>query len=195
MATDLLVGNGRDWGLRAALSSMGVSPNMKILVRLLTALLFASVAFASVPSAQATIAGDTQGCTPGYWKQSQHFDSWQEASPSSLFTTKFKIGTPTVDPLNGLTFLQALQGGGGPDLVGARKILARAATAAWLNAAYDAPDGSAMFFPWRRATASAFGRPALVPTVRAAITGTDRAAMLSLAAWLDADNNLGCPLN
>lgn len=168
---------------------------MKILVRLLTSVLFVSLAFIAVPSATATVAGDSQGCTPGYWKQSQHFDSWQEAQPSSLFTAKFGIGTPTVDPLNGLTFLQALQGGGGSDLVGARKILARAATAAYLNAAYDAEDGSAMLFPWRRATASEFGRPALVPTVRAAITGTDRAAMLALAAWLDRDNNLGCPLN
>lgn len=168
---------------------------MKILIRLLTALLFASLAFVSVPSATATVAGDSQGCTPGYWKQSQHFDSWQEAHPTSLFTRKFGISTPTVDPLNGLTFLQALQGGGGSDLVGARRILARAATAAYLNAAYDAPDGSAMLFPWRRGTASEFDRPALVSTVRVAITGTNRQAMLNLAAWLDADNNLGCPLN
>jgi hypothetical protein len=167
---------------------------MKILVRLLTALLVASLAFVSVPGAHAVAEGETQGCTPGYWKNFRHFDSWQEAQPTSLFTTKFEIATPTVDPLNGLTFIQALQGGGGDDLVGARKILARAATAAYLNAAYDAPDGSAMFYPWRRYSAN-LGRPALVPTVAAVITGTDRGAMLELAAWLDADNNLGCPLN
>lgn len=168
---------------------------MKILVRLLTALLFASLAFVSVPSAQATVAGDSQGCTPGYWKQERHFDNWQEnILPSNLFTTRFGI-SPAVQPLEGLTFLGALQGGGGPDLVGARKILARAATAAYLNAAYDAPDGSAMFFPWRRFNEGVGGRPPLVETVRVAITGTDRQAMLDLAAWLDADNNLGCPLN
>ncbi len=167
---------------------------MKTLVRLLTAALFASLAFVAVPSASAVVVGDSQGCTPGYWKQRHHFDSWQEAKPGQLFTTKFEIGTPTVDPLNGLTMLQALQGGGGGDLVGARRILARAAAAAFLNAAYDAPDGSAMLFPWRRDVASDF-RPALVPTVRAAITGTNRQAMLNLAAWLDRDNNLGCPLN
>lgn len=164
-------------------------------LRLLAGLLFVSLAFVATPGAHATAGGDSQGCTPGYWKVQQHFDSWQEAKPSSLFTAKFGIEGTAPAPLDGLTFVQALQGGGGDGLAGARKILARAATAAWLNAAYDAPDGSAMLFPWRRNTTGFNGEPALVPTVRAAITGTDRAAMLELAAWLDADNNLGCPLS
>jgi hypothetical protein len=170
---------------------MGVSPIMKILVRMLTALLFASLAFVMVPGANATAGGTTEGCTPGYWKT--HTDSWQEANTGSTFKGKFGIAT-SVAGLDGLTFPQALEGGGGPGVLGARKILARAATAAWLNAAYDDGEGG-LRFPWRRAVASEFGRPALVPTVRAAITGTDRQAMLELAAWLDADNNLGCPLN
>lgn len=158
------------------------------------AALVAGASLSVAPFAQATVAGDSQGCTPGYWKQAQHFDSWQEAQPGSSFENKFGFNA-TSGYLDGLTMLGALQGGGGQGLEGARKVLARAAAAAWLNAAYDAPDGSAMLFPWRRAAASEFGRPALVPTVRAALTGTDRQAMLDLAAWLDDDNNLGCPLN
>src|SRR3712207_1283940 len=154
----------------------------------------ASTVLFAVPAvtspAHAVNGGTTQGCTPGFWKQSQHFDSWQEAAPSDLFTAKFNITSNVPSVLSGLTMLQALQGGGGSGLDGARLILARAAAAAYLNASYDAPDGSAMFYPWRRTVASDFGRPALLKTVREAITGTDRNAMLALARQLDADNNL-----
>jgi len=34
-----------------------------------------------------------------------------------------------------------------------------------------------------------------VPTVVAALESGSGTEMLALAAWLDADNNLGCPLN
>lgn len=154
------------------------------------AALIMSLALA-VPAA-ADVAGDSEGCTPGYWKQSQHFDSWQETTTGAHFATVFGLDSGV---LSGVTMLQALQGGGGSGVEGARKILARAAAAAWLNAAYDDGTGTSLLFPWRRAVASEFGRPALVSTVRAALNGTDRSAMLSLASWLDADNNLGCPLN
>lgn len=78
-----------------------------------------------------------QGCTPGYWKQSQHFDSWVGYSPSMKFSSVFgKIitirwssrGKPVAvkDP----TLLQALEANGG-DV----NALARHAVAALLNAA------------------------------------------------------------
>lgn len=164
---------------------------MKRYASLLAGMSFVAVALVATP-AQATNSGTTEGCTPGYWKQSQHFDSWQEAQPTQKFVTKFSmepVGFVSAD----LTMLQALQGGGGSGLDGARKILARAAAAAWLNAAYD--QGDHLAYPWRRQAVGEEGRPPLVETVRSALQGSDRDAMLSLAAQLDADNNLGCPLN
>ena len=128
-----------------------------------------------------------EGCTPGYWKN--HTDSWEEARPDSLFSNKF--GTDgTSGYLVGLTFADALNGGGGPGVEGAEKILARAATAAYLNAANEG-----LGYPWRRTSDGLDGRPPLVPTVRDAIDSGDRDTMLDLAARLDADNNLGCPLS
>jgi hypothetical protein len=127
-----------------------------------------------------------EGCTPGYWKN--HTDNWQEAKPTTLFSNKYSAGTSGV--LVGLTFKDTLQGGGGPGVAGAELILARAATAAYLNAAHEG-----VGYPWRRAAPGLDGRPPLVDTVNAALASGDRATMLDLAAWLDADNNLGCPLN
>ena len=126
-----------------------------------------------------------QGCTPGYWKN--HTDSWQEANPSQLVKSKFSAATATVA---NETLLEALQGGGGPGVDGASKILARAAVAAWLNAANDD-----LGYPWQRFDVGLGGRPKLVPTVNAAFASGDRDTMLDLASRLDADNNLGCPLN
>ncbi len=50
-----------------------------------------------------------EGCTPGYWKQEQHFDSWTAPyAPATLFSAVFEDAFP------GLTLLQvlSLQGGG-----------------------------------------------------------------------------------
>jgi hypothetical protein len=38
-------------------------------------------------------------------------------------------------------------------------------------------------------------RPPLVASVNEALATDDRSTILALAGWLDADNNLGCPLN
>jgi hypothetical protein len=69
--------------------------------------------------------GDGQGCTPGYWKQSQHFDSWTAPfTPTTLFSDVFENAFP------GMTLQQVLsQGGGG------LKALGRHTVAALLNAA------------------------------------------------------------
>jgi hypothetical protein len=140
--------------------------------------------------ADATNIGE-DGCTPGYWKT--HTEDWLEepgvpsATVNTLFANRFSDGTSGW--LVGRTFGQTLQGGGGPGVQGAEKVLARAATAAYLNASHED-----VGYPWRRAAVGVDGRPALVPTVVAALESGDRAKMLDLAAWLDADNNLGCPL-
>ena len=62
-----------------------------------------------------------QGCTPGYWKQSQHFDSWVGYAPSTMYNSIF--GVPYVK-----TMLQALSAGGGGE-----RALGRHAAAALLN--------------------------------------------------------------
>ncbi|MDP9310890.1 MAG: hypothetical protein M3R24_08355 [Chloroflexota bacterium] len=70
-----------------------------------------------------------EGCTPGYWKQEQHFDSWVSYSTNMTFNAAFGVG-----PSN-ITLLQALQlKGGGADA------LMRHATAALLNAASSGVD-------------------------------------------------------
>jgi hypothetical protein len=153
--------------------------------------LVATLGAVSAPAANATEIGN-QGCTPGYWKN--HPASWQEAQTSSIFLNKFSSDTEKATGqsgwLTGKTFLETLNAKGGAGLEGAEQILARAATAAYLNAANEG-----LGYPWRRAKEGLDGRPALVPTVRATLNTGTRDDMIALAAWLDADNNLGCPLN
>jgi hypothetical protein len=49
-----------------------------------------------------------EGCTPGYWKQEHHFDSWTAPfTPAMLFSDVFENAFP------GMTLLQVLQQGGG----------------------------------------------------------------------------------
>lgn len=66
-----------------------------------------------------------EGCTPGYWKQAHHFDSWTAPyAPTTLFSAVFDNAFP------GMTLLQVLEnGGGGLDALG------RHTVAALLNAA------------------------------------------------------------
>jgi hypothetical protein len=61
----------------------------------------------------------SQGCTPGYWKQSQHFDSWKGYSPNQLFSSVFEDAFP------GMTLQQVLaQGGGGLKALGRHTVAA-----------------------------------------------------------------------
>ena len=64
------------------------------------------------------------GCTLGYWKQSQHFDSWVGYAPGDSFETVFGRNVPGTPSL-----LDALKLGGG-----GLNALMRQATAALLNA-------------------------------------------------------------
>lgn len=66
-----------------------------------------------------------QGCSPGFWKQGDHFRSWKQFSPNQNYGTVF-----SVSPSFNKTLLGALQQGGGGD-----KALGRQAVAALLNAA------------------------------------------------------------
>jgi hypothetical protein len=69
--------------------------------------------------------GGGEGCTPGFWKQRQHFDSWTGYSPDDMFFDVFGV-----DAFPGMSLLDVLrQGGGG------LKALGRHTVAALLDAA------------------------------------------------------------
>jgi hypothetical protein len=108
-----------------------------------------------------------QGCTPGYWKQPHHFDSWQGYTPTQLFSTVFGVG-PSVSLLTALS-----TGGGGA------KALGRHAVAALLNSAHSAVD-------YDMTTAAVI---ALVQNAYA--TGNYEAAHVQLAGF----NEQSCGLN
>lgn len=165
----------------------------------------------AAPGAGAVSVGDTQGCTPGYWKN--HMSVWQEFSSTETLSDMLAsqqivnghaVFTPYAFPSSlssygSMTMADALALRGGPGADGAAQILLRAATAAMLNAAYDVvPDGSqGLFYPYRRYTPTTINGvtyPALQPTITAALDSLDRSTMISLAGQLDWANNLGCPL-
>jgi hypothetical protein len=118
------------------------------------------------------------GCGPGYWKN--HTEAWPPTgySPGQAVSSVFS-GAPS--PLASQSLLQALQGSGGKGTAGAARRLVRAGVAAVLNGAH--PDVN-----YPRTTGS------ILTDVHAVLTGGDRTTMLELAAELDADNNLPCPL-
>jgi len=116
-----------------------------------------------------------EGCTPGYWKQEQHFDSWvptgygQEDDFNTVFGTEITImwsdkGKPF--PVEEPTLLQALEANGGGD-----NELARHGVAALLSA--------------------------LNPDVAYPISAADVIAAVQAgeAGMLVEYNELGCPLN
>lgn len=74
--------------------------------------------------------GGGEGCTPGFWKQSQHFSDWTGFAPSDMFTAP-----GFADAFPGMTLLDVLwQGGGGI------KALGRHAVAALLNSTSSGVD-------------------------------------------------------
>jgi hypothetical protein len=69
--------------------------------------------------------GGGEGCTPGYWKQKQHFDSWAAPyDPMDLFSDHFENAFP------GMTLLEVLGNDGG-----GLNALGRHTVAALLNSA------------------------------------------------------------
>lgn len=122
-----------------------------------------------------------QGCTPGYWKN--HEDSW----PASGFSTGQKVESVFGEASRYSSFgqaalLEALSFHGGSGVEGGVGNLLRAATASLLNSSHPG-----VRFPWTRTE--------VISEVNAALASGSRDQMLDLASALDADNNLGCPLN
>jgi hypothetical protein len=113
--------------------------------------------------------GGGEGCTPGYWKQSHHFDSWPAPyTPNTQFSAVFENAFP------GMTLVQvAAQGGGG------LKALGRHTVAALLNGAsggvdYDLTDAD------------------VIAAFNAAYPGGDYNGLKDV---FEGFNEQGCPLN
>lgn len=117
------------------------------------------------------------GCTLGYWKQSQHFDSW----PNTIATTH-NLRTYFGANAYSDTLLNALNYKGGAGVDGGKRILLKQAAAALLNAASPVVD-------YRLSQAE------VIEYVTFALNSGDRDVMVALAATLDGYNNQGCPLN
>jgi hypothetical protein len=133
----------------------------------------------------------TQGCTPGYWKQSQHYDSWTATgyNPGDAISTVFTFPaspsyTVNALPMGGFTLVQGLGFKGGNDLSGKAQILIRAAIAAVLNAS----NSSIQY---------GMSKTDIINKVNAALAGGDATAITNLGTQLDGLNNGvgGCPLN
>ena len=110
----LLDGNGS-----ATTSSAGPSANAYISGQGGTGMHGALARFFNV----ATPPSGTEGCTPGYWKQDQHFDSWPAPYlPGDKFSAYFEDAFPAN---GGLTLLQVLGlNGGGLNALGRHTVSA-----------------------------------------------------------------------
>jgi hypothetical protein len=139
----------------------------------------------------------TEGCTPGYWKQEQHFDSWfgdfagaqgdpvkdyftpVGFAPYASLVMKLESGDP--DVLMGMaTLLQALQFNNS-DVYGAGQLV-RHGVAAMLNAAN--PN-----------VAYGYSVAQIIALVEAALETEDAFLIGQLHAELMDANERGCPLN
>jgi hypothetical protein len=125
----------------------------------------------STPTPTATPEPETaQGCTPGFWKQEQHFAEWPEPyRPEVSLAVAFQL-----DPLEGdPTLLDGLRTGGG-----GQEALLRQAVAALLNAAHGSID-------------YAYSVDEALALVRAAFTTGEFEPVKDL---LEAANDVECPL-
>jgi hypothetical protein len=119
-----------------------------------------------------------EGCTPGFWKQPQHLDSWVGFQPGQFFDTVFGVDVTLRsggrDTIANATLLEALEATGG-----GVNALARHAVAALLNASNPDVDFE-------------FTTAEVIAIVRAAVaSGEFEEAIARLAAA----NEQGCPLS
>jgi hypothetical protein len=117
--------------------------------------------------------GGGEGCTPGYWKQPHHFDSWDAAyTPSTLFSSIFENAYP------GQTLLQVLSNNGNSTGLDA---LGRHTVAALLNAASNGVSYD-------------FTVTEVINQFNAVYPGT-KTAYIAQKDIFEAYNQQGCPLN
>lgn len=111
-----------------------------------------------------------EGCTPGYWRQGHHFDSWVGYSPDDDFDSVFGVASS----FGPATLGEAVQLGGGGE-----NALARHAVAALLNAANDD-------------VSYAFTTGDVIGMVQGAYATGD---FESVKDQFEAENEAGCPLD
>ena len=121
-----------------------------------------------------------EGCTPGFWKNHQSRWAATGFSPSQTLESVFDV--PDAYGVDNATLLAALSFPAGPTVADAARALLHHAVAALLNASHPGVD-------YPRTAAS------IIADVNAALATGSRSTMLALKNALDADNNLGCPLN
>lgn len=125
------------------------------------------------------------GCTPGYWKVAQHWDSWPAGyAPTQLIGSYFPNASlyTLKTPMSTYSLVQGLAFKGGSDAAGGAQILLRAGIAGMLN---TATFGSG--YPMTNSQ--------LVTSVNNALGTGDRATMVNLGATIDKFNNGTCTLN
>ncbi|HET9062433.1 MAG TPA: hypothetical protein VFO62_04010 [Candidatus Binatia bacterium] len=125
---------------------------------------------------------DGEGCTPGYWRQLHHFDSWQGAAPTDDFNATFGVSVEWGDACNAdangdITLAKALRCRGG-----GKNALARHGTAALLNALSGGVD-------------YALSTVEVKAIVKTALDSGDLTAILAAKDRLADRNEDGCPLN
>lgn len=122
------------------------------------------------PTATPEPPGGGQGCTPGYWRQEHHWDSWVNYSPADDFEVVFGV-VASFDPH---TLIDAVRLGGGGE-----RAMARHAVAALLNAGN--PDVSYLY-----------SEADVIAMVQGAYATGDFEGVKNL---FEAQNEAGCPLN
>ncbi len=139
----------------------------------------------STSTSTTTTRPKQEGCTPGYWKQKQHFDSWKWYTQADMLDAVFGIAsspfrsTQRNNPSGALTLLEALELNGN----GGEEQLFRHGTAALLNSVYQ----SGVSFPYTA--------PQVITMVRTAWRSGDAAQIAATHKSLAAANERSCPLN
>lgn len=118
-----------------------------------------------------TPPGGGQGCTPGYWRQAHHYDSWEGYAPGDLFSSVF------ADAFPGATLGEVVRAKGGQV-----NALGRHAVAALLNASSSGVD-------YDYTTAQ------VISAFNDAYASGDRRTVESQKNEFDFLNNQGCTLN
>lgn len=113
---------------------------------------------------------DFEGCTRGYWRQEQHFDSWVEYEPGDSFEDVFGVSGYDV------TLIEALEADGGGNSV---EQLGAQAVAALLNSVHPDVDYK-------------YSEAQVIQMVQAAFASGNYEPTKNL---FDSANNEGCPLN
>jgi hypothetical protein len=154
---------------------------MSVSILAVLGLLFVTLFVAVLP-----VSACKYSCTPGFWKQPQHFGFWVGYDPNQTVGSVFSYAA--LYGLENDTLLEALDYGGGPDLEGAAKILLRASVAWLLNSAYNSDLGGDT---WEY---NEWTTDWIVDWVNINLSYGVRAILIEKAEVLDVYNNVGCPL-